>query len=113
MARLQGHRTAELRSLAYHRRVAEKLSADPGLLERASAKVDAALGPARSALAPHYAHGWRRLLDGPKADLLAFLVSDGQEARDLRQASPFAGALSARERWDLWRAAGALPTRDR
>ena len=113
MARLQGHKTAEMRSLAYHRRVAEKLSADASLLARASAKVDAALGEAGSALAPHYARGWRRLLDGPKADLLAFLVSDSQEARDYRQASPFAGALSARERWDLWRTAGELPGPDR
>ncbi len=66
-----------------------------------------------TALAPHYAHGWRRLLDGPKADLLAFLVSDSQEARDFRQASPFAGALSPRERWDLWRTAVEPATQDR
>jgi len=80
---------------------------------RASAKLDAALGQAGAALAPHYCHGWRRLLDGPKTDLVAFLISDSQEARDYRQASPFAGALSARERWDLWRTAAELPDPDR
>jgi len=52
-------------------------------------------------------------LDGPKTDLVAFLISDSQEARDYRQASPFAGALSARERWDLWRTAAELPDPDR
>jgi len=79
MARLDGHRTAELRSLADHRLVAQKLRDDPELIARARAKLDAVLADA----AP-----------GSGA---------AQEARDHRQASPFAGALSARERWQLWR----------
>jgi hypothetical protein len=110
MVRLQGHRTAELRSLAYHRRVAEKLRGDRDLLARARANVDAAIHEAGSESgAAYYALGWRRRIDGALADLLEFLISDSQEARDFRQASPFAGALNARERWQLWReAAGPL-----
>lgn len=106
MARLQGHRTAELRSLAYHRRVAEKLVQDRSLLEHARERIeDSIRGATPGSLAAEYALGWRQLLEGPLAALLEFLASDSHEARDLRQASPFAGALTARERWQLWREA--------
>lgn len=40
---------------------------------------------------------------GPLDDLIAFMVSNDPVAMDFRQASPFAGALGARERWQLWR----------
>jgi hypothetical protein len=30
------------------------------------------------------------------------LVDDDEEARSLRQATPFAGALKPRERWRIW-----------
>jgi hypothetical protein len=36
--------------------------------------------------------------------IAAFLADRGETARELRQSSPFAGALSARERWAIWRA---------
>jgi hypothetical protein len=106
MAALDGHRTAELRSLAYHRRVAEKLRTDPGLLRRAREKLQAMLdevGP--SSATAHYARGWYRLIDGSLDELVAFLESDDPVSRDFRQASPFAGMLGARERWQLWREA--------
>lgn len=103
MATLDGHRTAELRSLAYHRRVAEKILADPSVLERARAQIGALLDGERSASAARYASGWKRLIDGPVGELVAFITSDTPMARDFRQASPFAGALEPRERWRLWR----------
>lgn len=104
MVRLDGHRTAELRSLAYHRHVAKRLCDDPNLIVRARAKLDADLANAAPGSgAVRYARGWLRRLDGSRAELLEFMTSDSQEARDFRQASPFAGALSARERWQLWR----------
>jgi hypothetical protein len=31
------------------------------------------------------------------------MLSDTGEAGDFRQASPFAGILTSRERWQLWR----------
>ena len=108
MAALDGHRTAERRSLAYHRRVAEKLRDDGNVIACARSKLDAVLRDAAPGSgAAHYALGWLRLLDGSPAALFEFLTSDSQEARDFRQASPFAGALSARERWQLWRDAAA------
>lgn len=51
----------------------------------------------------HYATGWKKLLEGPLDELIAFLTDDSQTARDYRQSSPFAGALDPRERWKLWR----------
>jgi len=35
-----------------------------------------------------------------------WLHAPGEDADELRQSSPFAGVLSARERWALWRAVG-------
>jgi hypothetical protein len=105
MVALDGHRTAELRSLIYHQRVAEKLLADPAVLARARAKVEALLGVDSGAPGRKYAQGWSLLIDGPLHELVSFITSNSQEARDFRQSSPFAGALSPRERWQLWRQA--------
>jgi hypothetical protein len=95
------HALAEERSLAYHRRVADLLPTRPDL--RAAARARAcrwAEGEGRSA---PYAAEWLALLDGPAERLAQVLVDPGQHARDLRQSTPFAGALDPRERWRLWR----------
>jgi hypothetical protein len=93
------HRLAEIRSLAYHRAVLEKIDRDPAVLERARATVRAMLAEGRSA---HYARAWQDLLSGPGPRLREVLVADTEEARALRQATPFAGALAPRERWRIW-----------
>jgi hypothetical protein len=104
MATLDGHRTAELRSLAYHRRVAEKLRTDPSLIRRAREGLEGRLKQlGADSVRAHYARGWHRLLSGPLDELIAFMISDDSVSRDFRQSSPFAGALGARERWRLWR----------
>lgn len=90
---------AELRSLALHRAVADKLSHDAALLALARTNLDAAA--ARGTTHPHYVEAWRRLLALPLDALLVKLVDESQEMRDLRQASPFAGVLTARERWKI------------
>ena len=41
---------------------------------------------------------WESLLEGPLDQVVRMLVEDSVEARALRQSSPFAGALTARER---------------
>ncbi len=95
------HRLSELRSVAYHRRIAEHLDLQPELLERARERV-------RSGHAhPHYVAAWTQLLDQPLEVVKARLCADDEEMRALRQASPFAGALSPRERWALFRAVRA------
>jgi hypothetical protein len=95
------HGLAEERSLAYHRRVAELLSAQPELLAAARERArDWATSGARYA---PYAQEWLRLLALPLEQLAAQLVDPSQQGRDLRQATPFAGALPPRERWKLWK----------
>jgi hypothetical protein len=95
------HDLAEERSLAYHRRVAELLPTQPALL--VTARQRAAQWAASGAHHAPYAREWLRLLALPLDQLLVSLVDPSQPARDLRQATPFAGALDARERWKLWK----------
>jgi hypothetical protein len=91
---LDRHELAQLRSLAYHRAVAERLRR-PAVNDarnliwqwRNSGRID-----------PAYADRWDAILNRPVAEVRRFLRSDTPEARDLRQSSPFAGALSEPER---------------
>lgn len=95
-----GHRTAELRSIEFHRLVAERL--DEELLEKTRVRVEAWLiddGP----VAGPYARRWRELLQQPSARIAERLVADTEEMRDLRQNTPFAGAVSPTERWKILR----------
>ena len=92
---------AEARSLALHRLVAERLRQEPSLVERARSRVRGWLDD--GSVGHIYAESWREALEGPLERLLALLVDPGQRARDLRQASPFAGFLDPRARWEAWR----------
>jgi hypothetical protein len=100
------HRLAEERSVAYHRVIAERLRDQPAILDRARRRVQdwLASGPG----APAAATRWAAVLAGDAASIAAFLVERSEQADELRQSSPFAGALDPRERWRIWRA-----TRDR
>lgn len=88
------HRRAELRSLAYHRVVARKLT--PGLV--ADARQRLARWREQGRIHPNYAAAWERLLGQPLPVIAAAVTADDQASRDLRQNSPFAGALTAAER---------------
>ena len=95
------HDLAEERSLAYHGRVAELLPTRADLLSTAMQRAQEwAVSGAHHA--PH-AREWLRLLALPLDQLLASLVDPSQPARELRQATPFAGAIDPRERWRLWK----------
>lgn len=98
---MKGHRLAEERSIAFHRAVAEKLREQPALVERARTRVDRLIAQSGRS-APLYDE-WKRRLDLPLAELLAFLVERSERAAQLRQATPFAGFLEPRERWRIWR----------
>ena len=89
-----GHRTAERRARAYHSVVAERL--DDATIDEARARLEqlAAAGH----LDPRYAERWRELLARPRREIAHEIVADTQAARDLRQNSPFAGALNEQER---------------
>jgi len=97
---LDGHRTAERRSVALHAAVVARL--DDDAVARAAARVDGWLrdgGP----VPPAAARAWRALLDGPRDALAAALVRDDKAMRDLRQNTPFAGTVAPAERWRIIR----------
>jgi hypothetical protein len=94
------HRLAELKSLALHREVARRLRADPTALDRARARV-AGWG---EEVHPYYRERWAEALAGDVDSVCALLEADSELARDLRQASPFAGVLEDAARWAVLRA---------
>lgn len=88
------HRRAELRSLAYHRALANRLNrrmvdeARHLIWEwRHAEKIDV-----------RYADRWEEILRKPISEIAAILAEDGQPANDLRQNTPFPGMLSEPER---------------
>lgn len=85
------------RSLAYHRAVAEKLREDPvGMVARAKRTLQKirAQHPGTRPLC----NRWQRWLELPLEELLTRLLDPGILAREMRQVSPFAGALTPKER---------------
>ncbi len=95
------HRRAEERSIAYHRVIAERLLRNPTLLDAARNRVRQWLD--RQGPAPAYARAWDEILVQDIEAIAAALTDPGEYARELRQSSPFAGYLSPRERWAIWR----------
>jgi hypothetical protein len=103
------HHLAEERSLAYHRAVAEQLLREPSLIEVARARAAKWLAEGRSS---HYARRWCEILARPVEEIARRMVDEGEDARALRQATPFAGMIDPRERWRIWREVRARLERD-
>lgn len=95
------HRTAEDRGLALHAEVSCRLRADPAVLEAARHRLER--WAANGAMAPRWAEAWRDVLARPLEEIVALLVEPSQRASDLRQCSPFAGAIDPRTRWAILR----------
>ena len=98
---------SRLRSIAYHREIASKFS--DALLQHAT--VNLARAEHNGTTDPRYIARWRALLAQPRDVVIAALHCDDDVMHDLRSCSPFAGALSPRRRWQLFRA--ATPTSPR
>jgi len=88
------------RSRALHGAVAARL-ADGITLSRARARV--AAWRKTGQVHPRYTTAWDELLSLAEADIARVLVERSDQMDDLRQVSPFAGALGARERWQILR----------
>jgi len=87
------------RSLWLHRAVAGRLVMDPdATLAKARANIDKLLVVHRGTRAGEYVRRWQTLLQGGTDGILDALTSFSPEAAELRQNSPFAGALSEDER---------------
>jgi hypothetical protein len=95
------HRLAEERSVAYHSAIAERLQDHPEILENARQRVQGWL--ASRERDRFYVQKWEEILNGDVSSVAAFLVERSELAVELRQSSPFAGALRPQERWKIWR----------
>jgi hypothetical protein len=95
---VDGHRTAERRSLAYHRVIAERIVDDPSVIAVARERVRSWQGVHR-----RYVAAWGAIIARPVAEVAALLVEDSERMTMLRQVSPFAGVLDPRTRWQIWR----------
>lgn len=95
------HRLGEERSIAYHRLIAERLQSRPEILEKARRRVQIWLASPETAR--FYARKWAEILAGDVPSIAAFLGDRSELAVELRQSSPFAGALRPQERWKIWR----------
>jgi hypothetical protein len=94
------HERIDRRSIAMHRAIAEKLRANPALLEIARENI-ARWAPA-AGRSRHYLDAWLDVLEMPLEEMLALIVEDTEEMRAMRQNNPFAGVLDARERWAIY-----------
>jgi hypothetical protein len=84
------------------RRVAARLREEPALVQFARDNLTRWLR--QNADAPALVRcyrEWEGILDRPLADLCTLLADDTEEARRLRQNSPFAGVLPPAEVWSI------------
>jgi hypothetical protein len=99
---LKGHHRIDQRSLALHRAIAEKLRANPDLLEIARDNLDR-WSQANGRSQPYW-DAWREILTRPLGEILELLVEDTERMTAMRQATPFAGVLDPSERWAIYEA---------
>ena len=97
------HRIIETRSLAMHCLAAQKIMRDTALLDG----VRRTLGTWRARYGkdtPHALDEWAAILSRPWPQIAAFITDPGERATRLRQSTPFAGVLDARERERIYAA---------
>ena len=94
------HQNIDLRSLAMDQRTAEKLLANPALVDRGLANLDRWLKTCSPNVRPVLIE-WQTLLQRPLPEVILVLRSTDQRATRLRQSSPFAGLLSVSERTEI------------
>ena len=100
MSTVNLHVLAEERSIELHRAVAERLLADPTVLEPVRARVETWLRD--GSVHAEYARAWAEILARPLAEILPLLTDRGEHARALRQVTPFTGILDQQERLRIW-----------
>jgi hypothetical protein len=91
------HRIIEARSLAMHCLAAQKIESDRALLEQVRSTLDKWL-LRYGKEAPRALIEWKAAVRRPWPEVAALITDPGERATRLRQSTPFAGVLSARER---------------
>jgi hypothetical protein len=104
------HEVLDDRSLAMDRVIADKIRANPKLVQIALANIERWLSnPDYSESNQQAVLEWKRIIENSSLDaLLTLLESSSEEARRLRQSSPFCGILTAEERAAILRKYEAL-----
>lgn len=110
IAAMHSFTRGEQKSLAYHRAVAQKLRANPSLVDNVSRRLQwlREMNPAARA----YYDEWQRLLQGSFDDLIAALLSESERSCALRQENPFCDLVSQPERAAIYRAVAQQIDRD-
>jgi len=91
------HRIIEARSLAMHCFAAQKIEHDPALLDQVRRTLET-WRLRYGVSTPRALDEWKTILRRPWPEIAAFITDPGERATRLRQSTPFAGVLSARER---------------
>ena len=97
------HRIIEARSLAMHCLAAQKIMRDPALLDQVRRTLEA-WRVRYGKDTPRALDKWALILRRPWPQIAAFITDPGERATRLRQYTPFAGVLGARERARIYAA---------
>jgi hypothetical protein len=95
------HRLLDARSLAMHCKIARKISKDQSLLAIPQRNLERWRQRASDEPSKFIAE-WQDILDEPWPGVMVFITGCSEKAMRLRQSSPFAGVLSARERKQIY-----------
>jgi hypothetical protein len=99
--RMRTHQEIDSRSLVMAREIVKRIDADP----KHSGVVHAREVCRRWNIerqSPVISE-WLEILEKPWAEIRSILLDEGEYGKRLRQSSPFAGILSNRERWRIYR----------
>ena len=97
------HRILDARSLAMHCKIAQKISRDPKLLDKARANLERWSAKSEDPV-PQYLREWQEILERPWPEIAELITSMSEDATRLRSSSPFAGVLSEDERKQIYAA---------
>ncbi len=90
------HRLIDARSLAMHAVIVRKIERDPELLAIPRRNLER-WERRHAGSAPRWLAEWREILSRPWPQIASLLTEQSENAIRLRQSTPFAGVLTARE----------------
>ena len=100
---MRSHESIDQRSLALDRLIADKVEARPELLQHAVRTLERWIAQRQPNPSAVFLEWQKTLRERSLTDVLNLLRSDSEEARRLRQSSPFCGILSPDERLAIFR----------
>ena len=102
-SRFSDHRILDARSLAMHCRIAQKISRDPDLLNKARENLRRWIAKS-DGRKTRYLREWEQILERPWPAIAELITSMSEEATRIRSSSPFAGVLTEDERNQVYAA---------